>query len=590
MTALPALAAAALLSPTPSAQDDSSVRHWYDVRDILAASAAVYPLVDSRLHLTSAWIDQLEPDAYPTYGLDAESLTADALETTLEDVIAARGADVESIRHRAGRFVVDGSRSAHAAVVETLAGFRDVVHDRRTVEVYRVPEERIPDDGRSLLGSAAAERLLAGLQDTLVARESFRIGHPGRVADIRDVAYLQDYDVEVAQFAANSDPVVSILHCGVDVGLRIERASDDARIVLRTWGRDGELDGALRVVEVPSLGESPIELPRMRTSSWTASAILEPGGALVLDHDGGGAAGLIVRVLDDGPKASRARVALGELVLPPMRPGLPDLPLVDPSQGRASPPDAPSFARDLWEDEADRATYVLRELRADDRSAVSTPLGSELLFHDAPAQADVARRIRAMLLEGLAVSNIEFDVRYAVLPLDEARALREPDALPDFVESATGRLRGSAVEGDALRLIGGTETAHVQDHDVQIAQAATIADPILHGVFEGVGLWCTATRAPDGRVAAWFDVQWQRMDDPMRDLRTAAFVPSAEERERPHPRGEFVAQLVIELPILHRATTRTQVIADPGAWTLLCVRRIAGTENALVVAARTTAR
>lgn len=576
------------------AQDpDDHVRRWYDLRAIISTSVTVETLIDLRLHLESAWIDALEPDFYdiPT-GPEQILHMHESLEAIAAAVDAAPQADVADLTLHAGRLLVVGNEAAQDTVERAIEALHSAVSDTVSIELYRLDGDRIPLTTSAVLGAGAASELIARLGDSPVAVETLRTGRRARLGDSAVTTFLADYDVEVAQYMKAADPVVSVLATGIEVGVRVDRAADGRRFIIRTWGRDGAIDGPIRVLRLDAIGGAKIELPRVSTSLWTASAIVEPGGALVIDHDGGGRSALILRIPASGVTVTpHALIPLGELSLPPMRPMVHELSAATPSGGAPRLENKGEFEFVQWDDDYTLASLVEDALDNILANGVARMFGSALLLSAPETDTREAREAVDALQMELAIGTITVDVRYGyVAPRDVGPVLNEGGAAA-FAETATGRLLGAVIENDALLLVGGTESAYLQDHDIQIAAGVMVPDPIVAGFFEGIAIWCAPVRLGNDGVIAWFDVQAQASDGTPRGIKTSIFVPSAGvQGDAARTLGTFEETLAIELPVTHRATARTLVESRDGEWTLVMARQLPGTERMLVVVARMNVR
>lgn len=592
---VPVLLASLCSSPTGLQDPLETSRRWYELRDIVEA-ARLDPSagVDLRTHLSSAWLDQFEPSGM--LDLDGERASMDAeelLEFVRAALLGAPDVEVDWIAAHAGRMALVANERAHEVAAQTLDVLREATAEAVTVDIFRIDGDQIPATTGSHLGAEAAAELVAAIPGTLVARERVRMGIPAAVSDAEWATVLYDYDVEVAQFVVASDPTVTIIRSGLEVAVRVDRAADGRRFVVRAWGRDGTLDGKPRTLKIESLGNAPIELPRVRTSLWTASAILEPGGALAIDHDGGGETALVVRVAADGrhPVPSESVIPLGELGLTPMRVAIPELEVVAPSGGHSAADDAGVFRAAPWEVEALPSSYATEIIQSELREGRAAILDSRVVLFDPTLPGDELRASVDALRRELGISTIGVDVRYDFVPAAELTRVLEDGGPLAFASKAKHRLLGSVVENDSLLLVGGVESAYLQDFDIQVAQAAVIGDPIIGGFFEGFALWCAPFRTPGGGISSWFEVRAQGGDEAIRGVATSIFVRNEKgDPSGPTPEGTFEERLWIELPVTHRASTRTRIQARDGDWSLVAARRVAETDRALVVVARMSAK
>lgn len=580
-------------STTPVVADDHSAR-WYDLRAIVAAGAPAPAGVDLRLHLSV--FDGSSAEG-PDVALGTESsLTMELCVAAIEAAIGAdSAAKLVGIDARAGLIRVTGNDAAQAAAARTVVALGEVMDDSVNVEVFRIDDALLPHGMESVLDSATASELIEGLDGIAAHRRSVRVGRSAGLGEENSTTVLYDYDVEIAQGAVATDPMVIALSTGFRVGVRVDRASDGRRLVVRVWGRDGELAAPLERFAIASMGDTPIELPEVATSMWTSSAIVEPGAAIVIDHDGGGRSALVIRV--SAPKGSMAPAALlplGELALRPMRPSVPFLAAASPSGGRPWPRDDMDLARGLaprlhLEDGAP-AAFIQVAFEEILQGGLALPFGSALLLPTPFATDGPAGEILEGLREALPVATTAVDLRYSVLPSSVARTELESGNLQALADSADGRLLGCGVDNDALMLVGGVEYAYLMDYDIQIAAGAIVGDPIVHHVFEGIAVWCTPLRNADGRISAWFDVQAHAPTPRMRSVDTSSYHPGGGDGDKDLPvtTGTFELDQKIQLPVTHRAAIRTLVQASEGEWSLVMAQPLTGTDTTLIVLTRMT--
>ncbi|MEM1450498.1 MAG: hypothetical protein AAGI22_15375 [Planctomycetota bacterium] len=580
------LAASAALVAA-SANDDTTSR-WYDLRPILAASASTPPGIDLRLHLTSSWIDNLEPDSYDLpLGRNA-ALTEDVCVQMIRKAIEAEGAaDLRGITRGVGHIKVTGNDAAQGTAWSALQALRAAALDSVVVEVYRVRDSELAGEPDAVLDVERAAALLERIDVGSAYRQSVRIGRSAGLGDQEVTSFLHDYDVEVAQGAVAADPTVSMLRTGFEVGLRVERASDGSRFVVRTWGRDGRVAAEMQRIELPSLGRAPLELPTVATSLWTSSALVPPGGAMLIDHDGGGAEALIVRIAPDGPSTTPSSVLpLGELGTRPMQPSIPTLSAVAPSGGWPSRED--DFSVPSWEWTSFLSTFT--ETVEDIRSGHASRFGSSVVFGEPERITSELTGAVEELRSSLSIRTIALDVRYGIMPSKAARTETAADDLAPLAEALPGRLLGSGIENDAVLLVGGTEYAYLKDHDTLIAAGSVVADPIVDAAFEGIALWCMPMSDQAGGLSAWFDVQAHAPAPDARDLTASSYRPGPNDgsKDSPGMTGRFVLDLALQLPVTRRAAARTLVESQSGEWTVVTTRPLSGSDETLVVLARMT--
>jgi hypothetical protein len=139
-----------------------------------------------------------------------------------------------------------------------------------------------------------------------------------------------------------------------------------------------------------------------------------------------------------------------------------------------------------------------------------------------------------------------------------------------------------------MMVVGGKEGFYVQDFDVEVAEAAAAADPILGVTFEGLTFWWRPTVASDGTIVAWTDLRWL---EPIRDLNRVSVSWwqsfKADKNDSPAP---VRSTGTIELPHSARAAMRGPLQLEPGTWELVTCSNLDGTDHVLVVVARAVAQ
>lgn len=588
---------AALALPAASAQDDGGRKAWYDLRPIASVDASAPVGVDLRLHLSSAWIDSLEPASYDVrLGEGAEisiDLCLEAVERAIRD---AEGATVSSVRVFAGRLEVTGDEAAHQAAQSTIQALLAIASDGVSVDVIRVPAGRLPRGVKAVLNASEATALLETLKDLPTSREDVALGRRAVLGVESVTSFLQDYDVEVAQGSVGADPTVSVLRTGLHLGLRVDLAADGRSLVTRVWGRDGELLGDMRTIELDAFAGAPIQLPRMATSVFGTSGILEPGGALVLDHDGGGAEGVIVRVTPrpDNRTDTRRVAALGEHVLNGMRFEPLKLPYASPSQGWSEPEEELAEQTSPWDSGDVGVTTFIEDVLGLPRIARSVvPIGSRAFFSGSDADRARLNEAVAAYSSGAAKVTFALEIAYAMLTAEQAQALRASGDFSGFAaEASTQRLVGSAIEGDTMMLVGGIESTYLRDHDIEIASGAMIPDPVLDTTFEGISVWCSPVARVGEAARMWFNITMNVPGETGRSVKVSSYHAAKDDGNKNDPKatGSFSLDLPIELQETHRASARTLSSLTATDWTLVTAQPVSGTKGSLFVVARATAK
>ncbi len=192
-------------------------------------------------------------------------------------------------------FLVRAPPEVHAAVREFLAELRASLGRLVTTEVRILgfsPQEaarRFSGRGAVTLGAKEAEELLAGagregpVRILASARLTSMNGQQAMFYRAAEHAYVQDYDVEVAQTAKISDPVVDVLQEGFTFHVRTTARGEDLCIVDLSL-HVGRLQEPFRVVETPS---GPVMAPSYAFAAVDTTVTVGRGKHVLLAGCGG---------------------------------------------------------------------------------------------------------------------------------------------------------------------------------------------------------------------------------------------------------------------------------------------------------------
>ncbi|MEM6671432.1 MAG: hypothetical protein AAF726_01230 [Planctomycetota bacterium] len=579
----PLVVAAAL----PAADD--FVLRWHDLRAFFASNASTLPGVDLSLHLSSARIDALEPESYDVWtGPEARLKRDDAARLIQAAIDATPGAEVRSVVSRDGLVRVTGNEAAQAAAASAVAALSAAGADAAVVEVHRVDRDAIPSGAGAVLDRSAVAALLESDGVALAARSTARIGRDSRLGEPEIRSFVWDYDVEAAQGALGVDPAVSVLRTGLEVGARVDRAADGQRFVVQVWGRDGSIADPIRTIDLEALGGTPVELPEVATSVWAMSGIVEPGGAILVNDGDDGA--LLLRITGDA-EAPAGLVPIGANAIPGMRPQIPWLPRTSPTGGLPIIDGANDALESFGFADVGAFEAVLSDAFIEVTVAGHAQrYGTSLVLTGPDEVTAPAREAARALAEALPEQAASIELRYDLVPAAElAAAIADPTA---FAAAAESSISASSIVGGAALLVGGVETAYLQDFDVQVAQGAQVPDPNIGIAFDGFALWCAPLPGANDARPVWFDFQLHANDPETRTLELANYTPAPTDGAKDLPRamGTFDRTLSVELPTTSRAAARTLLNVADGVWTNVTAQPMPGTDQALVVVARVVTR
>jgi hypothetical protein len=422
-----------------------------------------------------------------------------------------------------------------------------------------------------VLAPADADRVLAASPGPVeLARTVAIVGQPRRVHAGTSTSFVSDYDVEVAQSAAISDPIVRVLRQGLDFSASVGHAAD-GRLLIRFGCLRSALAEPVTARTVASTRLGDIQLPKVASTLFAASGLIEDGGALVARHEGGLGAGTMVRIkraraaAGPSPAVAHQVVFAEDLLGQPMRvpipsvrddqrkpgetPAEPHEPLIESSEGGALSTDmvAGLVARLLGEDGDTRFDIV----------------GTRIHVQGTEEKAAAVRNALAGLAKGVS-RNLVVDLRFGKL---------EGQRIPDDLDALAARLPVAASVPIALfdqfLVAGGLEQSAIIDQDVEIAQQAQIADPIVAPLFTGYVASGIASAAGSDRVELLLDLQHQ------------------EALQWPHAgfpsRAENVGS--VDLPQIDGTYGRHRLLLERGRWSIAAVAN-PGESRALVILVR----
>jgi len=504
---------AALLCVVALCAQESISTRTYDLRTIVAGTAGEDEYVWLRLPLYS--IDQIYPDsALPLTEEEAELQFGpdDLVGGILEALEATPGAEVEDFDADDMIFSLTGNAAAHEACARTVDALRAHQHDHVLIEAFRVDRGLLGGSPRAVLSAEDAAALAARATEAPRHVGRARWGRLHTISQASVVQYLQDYDVEVAQFQATADPTVNRVHVGLELGVRVDRAASGDRVIARVWGQNGALRENMRKQRIPAYADVVVEHPYVDASLFSASGAVDPGGALVVDAGDPDGRLLVVRLhAEVQPRHPEdPTVDLAELTAPFLRQVPLELPIVIPSRGLDPTDHEFEFVAAPWAYERPSPQDVLDRITGNGPAVFGFALGASVLVPLPPEGRAALREEVRRLAASEHTATVEFTFAVTeVPPATMGRAVSEPEALAELCEGAAAKWVGAAFSYDTLLLLGGTATTHIQDHDVQVAQAAVAGDPIVKQVFDGTRLWCSPVGVEGGAITAWIDVAHQ---------------------------------------------------------------------------------
>ena len=156
----------------------------------------------------------------------------------------------------------------------------------------------------------------------------------------------------------------------------------------------------------------------------------------------------------------------------------------------------------------------------------------------------------------MSIETVSVDLRYGRLDNAEAAKLLLSGGPADWLARLPLRASGVARTGDSMLLTGGRESFYIADLDVEIAQAASIADPIIDTVQDGVILDVRPVVSADRRfVTLELRPTVAELQRPIRNFTTSL--------------GVSGNSVTIQLPELDISRVRTSIPMPDGGTVLL---------------------
>jgi len=442
-----------------------------------------------------------------------------------------------------GRAQVVAPAAVHKEIERVLAFLETTF--RRGVEL-RVDMIERPSTAPALpamMSVDEAEKLVSG---AAAHGTTLRIG-PARIATLdltRSIDYVADYDVEIAQAAAQCSPVVRSVSVGVRMAARAAIVPGGTRVALLL--RDSAQNGALRSTDM-ALGASVTSDSGQHFARGAVTlqsmSILEHSFALNLFVPDGQAA-VIDSTLNTQTGASRIAFVLRStttarepVMTLQLSAGHSPLEVFDASfvcpprvdvEGRAF--DAGLFPRalDVLFDcasnyyEGNHAVHGV--LRTGDQSWVESVLGEDgehqvqglstwLLIHPS-RQSEPGKSSKSALGADSPVLAQARTGDVANISL----TLRRADKSGTVLAAVTWPV----LYGEASAAVIGGETEYVGGANVEVAQSAATIDPTVHDAFDGLVVRVRPTRAIDGTATVELTARGHILAGPMQELEAGA--------------------------------------------------------------------
>jgi len=446
--------------------------------------------------------DRARQDSYQRSDESVEALDHDAISGVLDESLAAAGLSDAwgdtAHSFTGGLLIVRGGRPVLDRVRETLAWLEESATLRVPVRVafleaaggIRAGVLR-PSECQRVLGRASVLETFEGL---VAAGRRFSLG------SVEENVYLHDYDVEVAQDAHVADPRLAVLRSGRQVDGRLELLrSGGVALSISVDRVEPELPFRRAATRATAVGD--VELPSTHALRAAMHVVVPDGGGILISvEDGSDATHVLVTV---GPVPQVRRV-LGEEQPVALFPvgfltsrktpfqasggGL-----LDTFRNTGTLRIEEGFGFDDEEESVTDRFLEAGELEDIVRELSESTLESTFTLEDALGlwgRPEIVEQVAELLafLERLRARNVSIDASVYVVGPDAGLGSDPSIETLDRDGERVARASVTTLSGTGAAMFAGHEWASIADYDVEIAQAATIADPVVGHYTAGFSL------------------------------------------------------------------------------------------------------
>ena len=566
------LIALVLWTAVPAAAQQNLAYETFDLRFLV--SGELLPILDSELPLWTAYQDREERPPLRDAG---GRLNDDQIADLVRETIDSESWDLEgmSINVSWGHLIVRNKPDTVKKVGAFLDYLHAVVGRSIDVDVWRVPASAAPSAG--VLSADQMSKLLE--RKDVVSAGTLRVGS-SRAGSVRSgdrVSFLGDYDVEVAQDSQIADPTVVVVHDGLDLGIRASSAPD-GRIILYAAGRDSSL-AKLQTRDTDSTWVGRLQFPIIDSQVVLGSGVVQSGGGMIVGAaQGEGDHVFAVRARSnaipaEAPQGGCALVPMGVSAMRHRQLG----PLIfgTPTRSGLGLGEIDSGNRDeVRLIDVDNVVEMIRTM-VDPQGWDEDPFRSlwttgDMLFVKGPKKVIDGAKALATSISDAHLTNVGLEFRIGLLDAGQTRSVASGQAdLAAVAGVLDTKAFVSTLAGVGFRQMLGSEQAYLKDHDVEIAQEANIADPVIGTLFGGVAFQGKVAKAGAGKVGLHGEFVVQdvvgevvQMDGNANDIG------------------------VVDVP--RTTLTRAQVaqILDDGRWTVLRLAPRPGKDGSLAILVR----
>jgi len=500
----------ALLPATGQAPAPASVVKVYNLSSAVPGG---YPGTDERILLPillrGGGLESREWD--PGYGADA---IVDLLRNLAPEEFEYEGRRIQT--DDGGRLLVEAPPAVQA-LVERYIGFLEGVFGASTeivLDAVDWPAGADAIDVPVLVPMADAEKLLsrAGSESRRTWRLRAQAGRIARLDCTRAVNLVTDYEVEVAQSSTVADPVVEDLSVGTRMQAGVAPAPGGTWLTLilqrgdpLSEPREHDLEVQNKVTTQERVSyidtTTKVQAPEVLNRSFALNTFLPEGKALAIRSSG---------IASGKPHGELLIIRRGAGALPTYAQG--SFSLKDSTRRgdvlflnaeSAVPPHCEISARELTGEESTPAWTMWRREEMSPGIVATLEPGTFGTLHEVLNAYDDQLTIRE-LGAGILVSREDAadggtddspDAKMYEGCMERISGLTPAPRLAQVVvalrrgEAEIARCALPLRDGVPATAVLGSEALEVGDLDVEIAQSAAIADPVMRVAFDGIAVW-----------------------------------------------------------------------------------------------------
>jgi hypothetical protein len=456
-----------------NAQEPARVLRMIPVRDLLS------PAITTRAPVFGSFLGQPGIEESALLGRGASNLLQ---QDELAELLFELRGDLDgrfSLSQRGAVLMVSGADDAVRQAEDLVERLRRAMvrEVRLEAALYRLPPQaQVP----VVANAETLARLTEDLIRVWSASTTVRAGARAELANTTHAAYVRDVDTEVAQDSQIADPIVGRAFEGVHLVVEPHSLARTDDLVMFAQFAFGERRGPFANRRTGVRDHPPIDVPVLDANSGTFSGRLPNGSALLLAvrsaHEY--ASNLLLTV--QATAAGGGDQERDDLAIHPISAltsdALRDKVLLDRGDNPFIAPTAEAGSDYFGPRNADELLALLEESDPQE-AALRMVRGGYLIVRGPPAVREFASGM-LQTFQDRWLRTVQIDVETVL-----ADAADRPGALLHAV-SFPGLL------GRAHALVSGRQTTTVADFAVEIAQEASIADPLVTDLFNGIELSC----------------------------------------------------------------------------------------------------